>query len=368
MADRKIKIFYLIGSSEIGGTEKMLFSLIENLNKDKFQIAVIGIKGKGKFTEELRKRKIELYVLNLKKNFFSFFKLLKILKNKKPDILHCFLFAGNIIGRIAGKLAGVKVIISSQRSEDKWRKWYHWLIDRITVRWADLIISNSYAGKKVLVEKGKIPAEKIKVIPNGIKIISGEKRKEKKELIVGTVGNLKKAKGHIYLIKAAIRVLKNFPEVKFVLIGEGGLKNFLMEKVEEAGIKKNFIFTGFIPEVIEYVKEFDVFVFTSLWEGCPVSLLEAMSMGVVPVSFGVGDIPYIVGDGREGFIVPPYDYVELARRIEMLLKDKELREEMGKKAKERIEKEFNLKKMIERHEKLYCFLAPTQFAHKREIT
>ncbi|MCD6407784.1 glycosyltransferase, partial [bacterium] len=315
MEDRKIRIFYLIGSSEIGGTEKMLFSLIENLDKQKFQVSVIGIKGEGKFTEELRKRKIKLYVFNLKKNLFSFFNLLKLLKKEKPDILHSFLFAGNITGRITGKLAGIKIVISSQRSEDKWRKWYHWMIDRITAGWTDLIISNSFAGKKVLIEKGKISPEKIKVIPNGIEIPSLPSRKEKKNLVVGTVGNLRKVKGHIYLIKAAIEILKDFPEVKFVVIGEGELKNFLMEEIKKAGIEKNFIFTGFVPEPMKYVREFDVFVLTSLWEGCPVSLLEAMSMGVVPVAFGVGDVPYIIKDGEEGFVVEPCNYNELARKI-----------------------------------------------------
>ncbi len=364
-----IKISFLIPSSEIGGTERMLLLMIENLPADIFSPPVVfTIKGYGKFIDELKKRGIRTYTFNLKFRPFDFIKLLYCIRRESPDILHSFLFYGNLAGRIAGKILKIPVIISSQRSTDIWRKRYHWIIDRITACWTDIIISNSFSGRDALIEKGGISPEKIRVIPNGIKLYEPKKVIKRddfgiksSEYIVGTVGNLRKAKGHIYIISAAPLILKEYPDTRFVIVGEGELKDALIRETERLKISDRFIFTGFVDNPTDIVSLFDVFVFPSLWEGCPVGLLEAMMLGKSCIAFPVGDIPYIIEDGVSGLLVKYKSIEKLASAVITLLKDKQLREDMGNAAHKRVVEHFSLEVMMKRYISTYieltcCFI------------
>ncbi|MCX8082800.1 MAG: glycosyltransferase [bacterium] len=363
MEDRQklIRIAFLIPSSEIGGTERMLLLMLDNLPADMFYPPVVfTLKGYGKFPEELKKRGVKTYTFNLKSRPFDFIKLFYCIKKESPDILHSFLFYGNIIGRITGKVLKVRVVLNSQRSTDPWRKKYHWLIDHITANWTDMIISNSFKGKEVLITEGRISPEKVIVIPNGIKLPEFERGITKEQLgispceyIVGTVGNLREAKGHIYIVKSAPLILKEFPNTKFIIIGEGSQKNFLMKEIERLRISDRFIFTGFVDNPYSIVSLFDVFVFPSLWEGCPVGLLEAMMLGKSCVAFPVGDIPYIIEDGISGLLVDYKSVDKLADGVIKLLKDKEMRDRLGQGAYKRIIGQFTFDSMMKKYISVY---------------
>ena len=363
MEDNRIKILYLVNSSEIGGAEKSLLLLIDNIDRTKFEISVICLRGTGIFTEELKIRNIPVFIFNIKKKPFSIFNVYITIKRIKPDIIQSFLFISNIIGRIVGKLAGVKVIISSQRSVDKWRRWYHWKIDRLTSKFTTLIISNSFSGKRVLVEKGKIKSKKIIVIPNGVK--SNQKRKpylkreigfDVEETVIGTVGNLREVKDHKTFIKVASEISRKFQNIKFLIAGKGPLERELKKIAELSGLKKKIVFVGFIKEIEKVYSAIDIFVLTSFWEGCPLSILEAMSFGIPVVSFSVGDVPYIIQNGKDGFFVKDRDFTELIEKIKLLLKNETLRDKIGKNAKEKIRREFTVEKMVKRYTDIYLNL------------
>jgi len=349
----KIRIAYLIGSSEIGGTEKMILTIAKNIDKNLFDFVFFCIKGEGKFTEKLRKLNYKVYVLNLKKNPFSFIKLFIYIKREKIDILQSFLFVANIIGRIYGKLIKIKLIISSQRSTDEWRKWYHWFIERITKNLVDIYISNSYTAKDVLIKKAKIPRKKIKVIHNGIEIPEKIEKLKKDYIAIGTIGNLRKAKGHFNLIKAAKIVVEKYKNVKFYIIGEGELKEEILKMIKEEKLENFFILTGYVEDVYSYLKIFDVFVLPSLWEGCPVSLLESMGYGIASIATDVGDVPYIIENGKDGFIVEKNDYLKLSEKIIYLIENEEERKKIGEKAREKIKNYFSYEEMIKKYSSIY---------------
>ncbi|MGB9677780.1 MAG: glycosyltransferase [Candidatus Ratteibacteria bacterium] len=349
----KVKIGYLIGSSEIGGTEKIILTIAKYLDKNIFDIVFFCIKGEGKFTRNLREKNFKIYVFNLKKNPFSFISLFLSIKKEKLEILQSFLFVANILGRIYGKFTGIKFIISSQRSTDPWRKWYHWLLERITNRWVNLIISNSYSAREILIKKGKIPRKKIKVIPNGIEIPEKTEKINKNYIVVGAIGNLRKAKGYFDLISASKIIIEKFKNVKFYIVGEGELKDRIIRKIEKNGLSEYFILTGYAENIYEYLKIFDIFVLPSLWEGCPVSLLESMGFGLPSVATNVGDVPYIIENGIDGFIVKPGDYKKMAERIINLIENKDLREEMGQRAREKIKKWYSFEEMVKSYASIY---------------
>jgi glycosyltransferase involved in cell wall biosynthesis len=349
----KIRIGYLIGSSEIGGTEKMILTIAKNIDKNLFDFVFFCIKGEGKFTQKLRELNYKVYVLNLKKNPFSFIKLFIYIKREKIDILQSFLFVANIIGRIYGKILKIKLIISSQRSTDEWRKWYHWLIERITKNLVDIYISNSYTAKDVLIKKAKIPRKKIKVIYNGIEIPEKIEKLKKDYIAIGNIGNLRKAKGHFNLIKAAKIVVEKYKNVKFYIIGEGELKEEILKRIKEEKLENFFILTGYVEDVYSYLKIFDIFVLPSLWEGCPVSLLESMGYGIASIATDVGDVSYIIENGKDGFIVEKNDYLKLSEKIIYLIENEEERKKIGEKAREKIKKYFSYEEMIKKYSSIY---------------
>jgi glycosyltransferase involved in cell wall biosynthesis len=349
----KIRIGYLIGSSEIGGTEKMILTIAKNIDKNLFDFVFFCIKGEGKFTQKLRELNYKVYVLNLKKNPFSFIKLFIYIKREKIDILQSFLFVANIIGRIYGKILKIKLIISSQRSTDEWRKWYHWLIERITKNLVDIYISNSYTAKDVLIKKAKIPRKKIKVIYNGIEIPEKIEKLKKDYIAIGNIGNLRKAKGHFNLIKAAKIVVEKYKNVKFYIIGEGELKEEILKRIKEEKLENFFILTGYVEDVYSYLKIFDIFVLPSLWEGCPVSLLESMGYGIASIATDVGDVSYIIENGKDGFIVEKNDYLKLSEKIIYLIENEEERKKIGEKAREKIKKYFSCEEMVEKYASIY---------------
>ncbi len=350
----KIKIGYLIGSSEIGGTEKMILTLVKNLNKNIFEIVFFCIKGEGKFTKKLKEENFKVYVVNLKKNPISFITLFFLIKRENLNILQSFLFVANILGRIYGKILGIKLVISSQRSTDPWRKWYHWFLERITVRWVDLIVSNSYSAREILIKKGKIPRKKIKVIPNGIEIPEKIVKVEEKDyIIIGTVGNLRRAKGYFHLIEASKIVIEKFKNVRFYIVGEGELKKEILKRIKSYNLEQYFVLTGYIENIYDYLKIFDIFVLPSLWEGCPVSLLESMGYGIASIATDVGDVPYIIENGETGYIVKVGDYKDMAERIINLIENKGLREKIGQKAREKIKRDYRVEEMVKGYASIY---------------
>ncbi len=361
MKDERIKIAYLIHSSEIGGAEKMLLLMLGMLDRDVFSDPVVlTTRGEGRFTEELRRSGAELYVYNLR-NPFSMLRMVLFLRRRRPDILHSFLFCANISARFSRVFLRGTVILSSQRSADSWRRWYHWKLDRLTARWSDAIVSNSFAGRDVLVERGVACRDRIPVIHNGVPTVKegsaggGEilNVEAGSDLIVGTVGNLRPAKGHRHLINAASLILARRGGVKFVVVGEGALKDRLLRQAGALGISDRFIFAGYIRNAAEIIDEFDVFVMSSEWEGCPVVLLEAMAAGKPCVASPVGDIPLIIRDGYNGFIADPHNTEAFADAIYSLLLDKSLRREIGLKARETVERHFSAGRMVSAYEKLY---------------
>lgn len=376
MLNKKIKILYFITSSQMGGAEKMLYELSKRINKSRFKILVCTIKNEdGQLLKNLEKVNIQTKTLNLnsKWQFFKVFKLIKIIKEFNPDILQSFLFFDNILARIFGKLWKVPIIISGQRNVEIYRSFLRNFLDKITLPLTDFVISNTKAGKKFLIEKGKVSPVKILVIPNGVdltKIPSSLKKEERNRLlkeilpttnhclstkIIGFVGFLSKQKGVEYLLKAFSFLKKELKKRTFlVIIGDGPIKNNLEKFSRKLNIENRVYFLGHKKEAINYMPLFDVFCLPSLWEGLPNVLLEAMACQVPVIGTRVGGVPEIIENRKNGFLVEPKNPKMLAEKISYVLSlTKEKRKEIGKEGRERIRNKFSLGKMIGAYENLY---------------
>jgi len=359
-----IKICYVIGTLEIGGAERQLLQLVKNLDKQRFLPVLLTLRD-GRMRKDFEEA-VKVRVVGKRWKFDPLFllELTKIIKQEKPDILHTFMFTSNTWGRIAGIITGVPVIVASERSMDSWKKWYHFLIDKILGFFTKKIVCNSEEVKNLCVSKLKLRDQKFTVIINGIDLdfyeetsvkleIKKEFGIEEGERIVLSGGRLSWEKGLEYLVYSAKRVINEFPAVKFLIAGEGPEKEKLKKLVEKLLLKNKVVFTGYRKDLPFIIKTSDIVVLSSLWEGMPNLLLEAMALGKPIVATNVGGCKEIIKDGKNGFLVEVKDVENLAERILVLLKNQTLCTKMGERGFEIVKSNFALSKMIGKYERIY---------------
>lgn len=354
-----INILHLITSLNIGGTENYLLTLVKE-QKNKFKISVGYLKEKSIIGEKLEEAGIKVYKLN------SLYKIYRFIKTQKIHILHTHLYRANILGRIVGKIASVPIIISSQQSVDIWKKFYHVWMDRFTARFANCIISNSEAAKDVLSCRNKISDEKINVVYSGVNINdfnpefkSNFSKKEwgleQHDFVVGTILRLHREKGADYLPEIVTRVKEKIPLVKFLVIGDGPLKEKIEEEIKKLSLNKNIIVAGWIsPENIpSLLSFFDLFFLPSQEESFPQAVLEAMAMGKPVIATHVGGVSEAVLDGITGKLVPSGDWLALAESIVWMFNHRDERIQMGNEGRKRVVKLFSMDNMINKTQKIY---------------
>lgn len=359
-----IKILFFTVDSRIGGTEKMILSLAASLPKDEFSVSILTIKPDGPLHEMARASGITAYTLGIgsrTNGFLAPLRLFRFLLKNRFDVLHTFLFLANNLGRVMGWAANVPLIIGSQRSTDYWRRPYHNLLDRTTAPFCRIVVSNSQAGRNMLMRKVGMAPEKVCVIPNGIPAAAPMPREKAREMLgfsgeailIGAAGNLRVPKGYHYLLPAFREVTLKYPDAKLLIAGEGPLKKELERFGRGMGLAGKIFFLGFLKELTPFYSGIDLFVMPSLWEGMPVALLEALSYGIPVVATRVSGIPEVVTDGAEGFLVEPANPQQIATRILELLDNPEKRVEMGMRGKARAEGDFSVEKMIDAYANLY---------------
>jgi len=180
--------------------------------------------------------------------------------------------------------------------------------------------------------------------------------------IVGNVAALVAHKGQRHLIEAAHLVVRDLPDVRFVILGEGELREALEHQVRELHLEKHVLLPGFRTDVIGCIKGFDLFAMSSITEGLGTSLLDAMACGRPIVATSAGGIPEVVADGDTGLLVPPRDDRAMARAMVDLLNDRGRRERMGAAGLARARARFTVDRMIELTAAVYARLAGTRHA------
>ncbi len=352
---------------EIGGTERMVLSLVKGMNKDIFENDVCFLYPKGALSDAFEKECRVYYLDYGKVSLFGVIsRLYKILKSNNYDIVHIYGLKANIIGRLVGFLARCKRIVSGLRGKypgDKESKLYLFL-DKLTLPFIRLYVSNSKSAVDFLVKNG-YPKEIFRVVYNGIDenallLLKDSSLKEslniKDESILVCVSNLKSMKGHDMLIKSA-KILKDKGiSFKLLLVGDGPLKEKLIHMVTNLSLGARVIFLGQRNDIGNLLSLSHIFVFPSKWEGMPVSVMEAYLAKLPVVAFDTSGVCEIVLDGETGLLAEPFNVEEFTSSIEILIKDSEKRKRMGEAGYRRIKERFSLTAMIEGVEEIYLEL------------
>ena len=301
--------------------------------------------------------------LSWKDDWLAFWKIYKIICKEKPDIIHTHTAKAGTLGRFAGILYGKAILIHTFHGHvfhgyfGRIKTAFFICVERFLALFTDKIITVSENLKKELVEKFKItPENKISVIELGFELDELFKLppRENKEVInIGIVGRLVPVKNHKMLFKVAKRVKGKGLRVKIAVIGDGEMREELEKYVIELGIEDKVEFRGWIKDLKAISEGLDIVVLTSLNEGTPVSLIEAMAAGRPVVTTNVGGVKDIVEDGKSGYLVESGNVEEFTKKLLELVRDPEKRRTFGQNGRNIVKNRFTKERLIKDTKELY---------------
>jgi glycosyltransferase involved in cell wall biosynthesis len=378
-----LKILQVAYKSEITGGEKVLLNLANHL-KSRGHHVLVACPSNGPLTKVLRGEGIGVRITPIEKtyNFMAAYRLRNLILQERIQVLHSHGMLVNIVGRIAAKMADIPVSISTvhltrqlstgERAENIWQ-WlkgkYYRSLDNFTAGFNDRVIAVSESVRKDLISQG-VSSDKIVVIKNGIECESyqnplereNQQAHKKRELgignepVVGTITRFYKQKDVQTFLYAISDVIRDYPNLRCLIVGDGKQRRELEGLRSRLALHKNVTFLGYREDAREILDLFQIFVLSSLWEGLPLVVLEAMAGSKPVIATRVAGTAEAVVDGKTGILVPLRDSKRLAESIKTLLKDQKLAQKMGEAGRRRVHRHFRGERMVDETEKLYLDL------------
>jgi len=346
----RIKVLEVIHGGYLGGGQAQILSILRNVNRDKFDIS-IAADGGGKFEEEVNKLGFRFFPVELPRFLRHRYlkSLQRIYDEYRFDIVHSHGGVGGFYGRLLKrhnrdlKCVHTFHAINYLNYENPLVKGVSKSIDQYLVQFTDLAICVSEADYKTAIENRIASPEKTTVIRNGIDISRfannprNNKLKESlgltpESFVVGNVSKFTYQKNQRLIIQASYYLLKKYPEMRFVLVGDGPLLKRIKEYARESELEGYVVFTGERTNIPDYYSIFDVFAFPSFWEGASITLLEAMASRVPVICSNIPCHLEIIKNNYSALTVNPHEADDLISKISILYKNPELREKLSSNA------------------------------------
>lgn len=370
--DKKVLIAHVIYKLDFGGLENGLVNLINRMPSDRFKHAIICLTDYTDFSRKL-KTKVQLFSLHKKegKDIGLYFKLFKLFKKLKPDIVHTRNLAA-LEALLPAFLAGVKGRIHGEHGRDvhdldgssvKYR-----LLRRLFCPIVDKYIPLSDELEHYLLAKIYVSPRKIVHICNGVDLEKFYPSDSKDSvlpenflgpdiIIIGTIGRMESVKDQETLARAFIEVISKSPDMRqrlrLVMIGDGSLRGHVKAILDNAGCAEIAWLPGARNDIPEVLRTIDIFVLPSRAEGISNTILEAMATGVPVVATDVGGNSELVDDGVTGFLVSRESPKEMANALVRYINEPALRVQHAKNAREHSEQEFSIDKMVGKYINVY---------------
>lgn len=362
-----------------------MVEIIKRLSKERFKQSLVLLHGEGALIERVRESGFEVLDVGAARRYGRLdprrwlgplgmiWRTFRYLRARRPQILHAQLSYANMVGVLAARLAGVPVILASQRQLSNYKQkkpLLRWVENGLN-RWATAMLVNSEAVRRDLVQRDGLDPARIHRIYNGVVLerfeaagaeeiarVRGELGLAQGDLVLIVVANLHPYKGHDDLLRAMARLMGKFPNLRALLPGrDQGMDERLRDLARELGLTEAVRFLGERRDVPALLAAADIAVHPSREEGFSNSILEAMAAGRPLVVTRVGGNVEQVAEGENGLLVPPQDAEALAGALETLLGDEGLRRRMGEASRARIEREFSIERTVRDTRELYEALA-----------
>ena len=353
---KSLKILYVDTEEFWRGGQEQLVTLMRGMKRRGHEVHLAAPLS-APLTKEALRRSIPVHPFCQRSEFspLASLRLLGMLRQRVPDIVHFNTPRSILAGCVASLLGQAPLRICSRRVNFPLRRGLSRLKYNLFL---ESIVTVSTSIQQTLVQYG-VDAERVEVIYEGVdvswidQVETGSLFSSKPGLIVGTVAHLSPEKGHGTVLKAIALLRSHFPEVTYVFVGDGPLRDQLFKTAIELGVRDQVVFTGFRDDSEAVMKEFDIFCLASDSEGLSSAILAAMAIPLPVVATNVGGIPELVVDGETGFLTPAGDPEALAANLRLLLLSAELRAKMRCSGRLRVEHHFTLKKKLDETEQLY---------------
>ena len=364
---RPLRVTHVVFDLDGGGMETLVADLARRL-RDRLSVSVISLSGReGKVGASIRPLLDEFHVVRPVPLFSMFFPsaLARQLRALRPDVVH--LHSGAWFkGALAARLAGVRKVVYTEHGREHHDPWSQRILDHVAARLTDSVVAVSGRLQTYLRRSVGVPQTKLRTVANGVDVTRFSGRGDTAELraqlgiptdalIIGTVGRLQPVKAHVHLV-AAFTALRSMapvrPPLHLVLCGDGPERAPLERQIHDLGVESVVHLTGWVSRPADYYRLFDIFALTSTSEGAPVSLMEAMSCGAIPVVTDVGANAEILGTDLAQFLVPAGDVPAIARGLGSALAAPG-RAELRVLARRRVHQTYNLDRVAEEYERLY---------------
>jgi glycosyltransferase involved in cell wall biosynthesis len=376
----RIKVAHVVTRLDLGGAQQNTLHTVRGLDPARFDALLVCGEG-GILDAEVRADRAlravfldslvrEISPLN---DVLAVLEMWKLFHAERPDVVHTHSSKAGILGRIAAALAGVPVVVHTFHGfgfhdrQNALVKAAYVFLERRCAGLSTQLVFVSRANAEYAARHGLGPAARAVVIRSGIQLGAFPARVDAAALkmsagigrhkpLVVSIGNLKPQKNAADFVAAAAKAAARLPEARFVFIGDGPQRRALEARAFALGLGGALSFLGWRRDGAQWLAAADVFALTSLWEGLPRALVEAMATGLPSVCYATDGVVDLLRDGENGFLVPPGDVDAFADRLVRLLTDADLRRRLGAAAAATIGPEFDIDGMVRAQEALYVRL------------
>ena len=363
-------ILHAIDTSGPGGAETVFLALATGLDSTRYRSYAV-IKSEGWVAGQLRNVGLEPFFADARGSFNLryLYQLVRLIRKYKIDIIQSHLFGSNVYCSLAGLICRVPVIsvfhgaVDVNPSSKLLRTKFH-ILNRGSAR----VVFVSHSLSATILKSGMAAAHKACVIYNGVNTRVFQPRPDRtirkqlgladSDIVVGSMGNIRRPKGYDVLLHAAAQLVDHSPQYKFLIAGDasGRLYEELLHLRERLGLTQHVFFLGFRADVAHVLNNFDVFLLSSTSEGFSISTIEAMACGLPVVVTRSGGPEEIVTDREDGLLVDPASPEQIAAALKSIATDAALRQQLAHRARATVTAKFSMDAMINTYQNLYATL------------
>jgi glycosyltransferase involved in cell wall biosynthesis len=361
-------VCHLLHSLNVGGAEVLAARLGRDLCRQ-YRVVFGCLDDLGPLGEELRSEGFTVEILGRRSglDWRCIGRLRAFLRREQASLIHAHQYTPFFYAVASRFLASGQPILFTEhgRHFPDYPRRKRMIFNRVLLRRRDRVIGVGEAVRQALIANEGIPAQRVGVIYNGIDLkrftLGSDERDELRQtlgldpgtLTVIQVARLDYLKDHLTAVRTMGRVVRQVPDVRLLLVGDGPERPAIQALVEELGLTEQVRFLGLRKDVERLLRAADLFLLTSISEGIPLTVIEAMALGLPVVSTRVGGVPEVVEDGRTGLLTTAADDTALSAAVLKLAADPELRTRLGQCGRERACSMFSEVQMAGRYRDLY---------------
>lgn len=377
MQARKLNVVHVCDhlgwtGSRMHGVKRLFAWMLPRFDRERFNVSLISLRKRDLSEDPLDALGIDVNYLHKSKfDPATYPALLKEFDRRQADVVHLHGYGASTFGRLAAAHRRIPVVVHEHANLTD-TPWFQKIADRLLAPFTDIAIAVSESTAEFVIRARLIPAERTRVVYLGVPLEEFSRPRSGDEIraarqalnvpadafVAGTVTRLMPSKGNEYLVAAARSVFDRLPGARIYIVGEGELQGALEEQARALNLGERLVFTGFRRDVAEALSALDLAVFPSLWEGTPLTVLEALAMGKSIVSTDADGLQDVLTNGSDAVMVPRRDPQALADAIVRLANDPAERARLAANARVTGAK-YDIDLFVRKMERLYTLLHET---------